>query len=208
MAIETLEKRKIELDEQNYINEYNRHKKFRNINKSVAFLIVFIILLVLTICFRISSIGFNSLEAWEVDKIELTEENLQILNDTKLNIFNGLANNKIAPKSKGTYKFSVKNKSKYDMIYNIKFEDDMKSFINMKYRLKMDNIYVKGNTDKYVSIDELDLDSIIVPKESINIYTLEWCWEDDDKNDTKVGTMKQDQYYYFKMQITSNIYEK
>ena len=208
MATDTLEKRKIGLKDQNYADEYNTHKKYRRINKSVAFLIFFIFLLILFICLKISSIGFNSLEAWEVDKIELTEENSQISNNTKLNIFNGLKNNKIAPKSSGTYRFSVKNKSNHDMIYNIKFEDDMKSFINMKYRLKMDNIFVKGNSDKYVSIDELNLESIIVPKNSINIYTLDGCWEDDDKNDTKVGTMKQDQYYYFKMQITSNIYEK
>ena len=208
MAIDIMEKRKIESNNQNNADEYSTHKKYRNINKSIVFLILFVVLLMLFICFRISSIGFNSLEAWEVDKIELTEENLQILNNTKLNIFNGLKDNKIAPKSSGTYRFSVKNKSNHDMIYNIKFEDDMKSFINMKYRLKIDNIFVKGNSDKYVSIDELNLESIIVPKNSINIYSLDWCWEDDDKNDTKVGTMKQDQYYYFKMQITSNIYEK
>ena len=110
--------------------------------------------------------------------------------------------------SKGTYRFSVKNNSNYDMIYDIKFEDDMTNYINMKYRIKIDNIYIKGNDNKYVSLDELNLENIIVPKHSINVYTLEWCWENDDENDTKIGTMKEDQYYYFKMEIFSNIYDK
>ena len=71
-------------------------------------------------CVRIANIGFNSVEAWEVDKIELTTERMQLTNKSRLNIFSGLnGSNKIAPMSKGTYRFSVKNNSNYDMIYNI-----------------------------------------------------------------------------------------
>lgn len=33
----------------------------------------------------------------------------------------------------------------------------MKHFVNMKYKLKMDNIYIKGNADNYVTLDELNL---------------------------------------------------
>ena len=206
MAIEVIERQTINAN--NKIDDFNEYKKNKRINKTIVFIIILIILLLLFICFKIANIGFNSVEAWEVDRIELTEENLQILNNTKLNIFGGLRNNKIKPMSNGSYRFSVKNKSNYDMIYNIKFEDDMRNYINMKYRLKIDNIYIKGNENTYISIDELNLESIIVPKNSINVYTLEWCWENDDENDTKVASMKDDQYYYFKLQITSNIYEK
>ncbi len=186
------------------------NKKRRKIRIIIG-IIIAIILLTILICFRLGSIGFNAFTSWEIDSIELTGENLQIENNTKLNIFGGLnsnANNKIAPMSSGTYRFSVKNKSGYDMIYNIKFEDAMDNRINMKYRLKIDNIYVRGNYDKYVSLDELDLENIIVPRDSVNIYTLEWHWESDDENDTKIGTAKDDIYYYFKLQITSNIYKK
>ena len=208
MALNILERQNIKLNNQNYIDDFNISKKSRRINKSIVFIIILIILLFLLICFKIADIGFNAVEAWEVDKIELTEENLQILNDTKLNIFSGLKNNKIKPKSSGTYRFSVKNKSNYDMIYNIRFEANMENYINIKYKLKMDNIYVKGDSNTFVSIDELDLENIIVPKQSINVYTLEWYWEDDDENDTKVASIKEDQFYNFRMQITSNIYEK
>ncbi len=63
----------------------------------------------------------------------------------------------------------------------------MKHFVNMKYKLKMDNIYIKGNADNYVTLDELNLNDIVVLKDSINIFTLEWYWEDDDELDTCVG---------------------
>lgn len=210
MAIDVLEKEKVN----DYLNEQveeiyrQEQKRERKINRVIVAIILIVILLLLVICFKIGDIGFNSIQSFEVDKIELTGENLQISNNTKLNIFSGLANNKLTPNSSGVYRFSIKNKSDYDMIYNIKFEDDMKNYVNMKYKLKIDNIYVRGNNDKYVSIDELDLDNIIVPKNSINIYTLEWTWENSDEEDTKVATMKEDQYYYFKMQIFSNIYKK
>ncbi|MBR6034364.1 MAG: hypothetical protein IKP28_06600 [Clostridia bacterium] len=115
---------------------------------------------------------------------------------------------KIAPASSGTYKFSVKNKSKYDMIYNIKFEDDMSTFINMKYRLKIDNIYIRGSNDEYVTIDKLGIENIIVPKDSINVYTLEWYWESDDEKDALAAINGFDHYYYFKLQISSNIYDR
>ncbi len=110
--------------------------------------------------------------------------------------------------SSGTYRFSVKNNSNYDMIYNIKFEHDMTNYINMKYKLKIDNIYIRGNDNDYVDINKLNVESIIVPKHSINVYTLEWKWENDNENDIKVGFNKDNQYYYFKMQIFSNIYQK
>ncbi len=209
MALEVLEKKEInsnELDELDELNKIQKNKKQRRINVLIVFIII---LLLLLICYRIATIGFNSVEAWEVDKIELTKENLQIANNTKINVFSGLnTNGKLAPMSNGTYRFSVKNNSSYDMIYNINFEHDMTNYINMKYRLKIDNIYIKGNDNEYVDIDNLNVESIIVPKHSINVYTLEWKWENDDANDIKVGMMKDDQYYYFKMQIFSNIYEK
>jgi hypothetical protein len=170
MVLETDEKEKIEFDSENQ-REPEEIRKERKISRTIVCIIILIILLMLLICYRIATIGFNSVEAWQVDKIELTEENLQIENDTKINIFSKTDDKStIAPRSKGTYRFSVKNDSNYDMIYNIKFEDDMTNYINMKYRLKIDNIYIRGNSDKYISIDELNVDSVVVPKNSINVY--------------------------------------
>ena len=188
---------------------YNEPKNKQNY--IVTLIIIILILLLLLIGFKIVYIEKNSFESWEMDQIEITRENLQILNNTKLNIFGRQKNGEkkvIAPMSSGSYRFSVKNKTDFDIIYNIKFEDDMSEFINMKYRLKIDNMYIKGDSSKYIDIDELDVFDIIAPKGSENIYTLEWYWESDDENDTKIGILKDNQYYYFKMQISSNVYQK
>jgi len=78
--------------------------------------------------------------------------------------------------------------------------------INMKYRLKIDNVYIKGNKDTYVGIEELSVQDIIVLKDSTNIFTLEWYWEDDDVNDTIVGSQKTDEQYKLNIKIEANAY--
>jgi hypothetical protein len=76
----------------------------------------------------------------------------------------------------------------------------------MKYKLKIDNVYIIGNKDNYVDIADLNVEDIIVLKDSINIYTLEWYWADDDANDTIVGSQETDQYYTLNLDIDSTKY--
>lgn len=114
----------------------------------------------------------------------------------------------IAPHSKGTYQFYLQNKANTDVIYNIKFSDEMQNFINMKYRLKLDNIYIKGNSENYVSLDELELNNTIILKDSTNIYTLEWYWDDNDKLDTFVGSQEEDNYYEISLYIETAQYKE
>lgn len=78
----------------------------------------------------------------------------------------------------------------------------------MKYKLKLDNVYIKGNEDTYQNLDNINIKEIIVPKDSINIYTLEWYWEDDDKNDTKIGEQEENQYYTLNLEINAKEYLK
>ena len=58
----------------------------------------------------------------------------------------------------------------------------------MKYRLKIDNVYIRGNTEDFIDIDNLDISDIIVLKDSINIFTLEWYWENNGEIDTMIGS--------------------
>ena len=76
--------------------------------------------------------------------------------------------------------------------------------INMKYKLKIDNIYIRGNEDEYVSIEELKVDDIVVLEDSNNIYTLEWKWVDNDIADTYVGSLKEIQTYTLKLKINAD----
>ena len=71
----------------------------------------------------------------------------------------------------------------------------------MKYKLKIDNVYICGNTNNYVEIDKLNIDNIVLMKNSTTLYSLEWYWEDNDKLDTYVGGLKTDEYYTLKFNI-------
>lgn len=186
--------------------EQKRQFSRESLKKIIYILIIIIIILILLLVWKIGRIGIDERPTsgkTYTDGIVVTEDDIGIEKDTKLNIFN---NEKfegekiIAPHSQGTYKFYIKNKSNRDINYNIKFSDEMKKFVNMKYRLKIDNIYIRGNEEGYTTIENLDVNNVTVPKDSINMFTLEWYWEDNDELDTKVGT-SDERYYTINLKI-------
>ena len=186
--------------------EQKRQFSRESLKKIIYILIIIIIILILLLVWKIGRIGIDERPTsgkTYTDGIVVTEDNIGIEKDTKLNIFN---NEKfegekiIAPHSQGTYKFYIKNKSNRDINYNIKFSDEMKKFVNMKYRLKIDNIYIRGNEEGYTTIENLDVNNVTVPKDSINMFTLEWYWEVNDELDTKVGT-SDERYYTINLKI-------
>lgn len=189
--------------------EQKRQISRESLKKIIYILIIIIIILILLLVWKIGRIGIDERPTsgkTYTDGIVVTEDDIGIEKDTKLNIFN---NEKfegkkiIAPHSQGTYKFYIKNKSNRDINYNIKFSDEMKKFVNMKYRLKIDNIYIRGNEEGYTTIENLDVNNITVPKDSINVFTLEWYWEDNDELDTKVGT-SDERYYTINLKIEAS----
>lgn len=180
-----------------------------NLKRIIYILIIIIIILIILLVWKMGRIGIDERPTSGniyTGGIEVTENDIGIEKNTKLNIFNNEKFNGekiIAPHSKGSYKFYIKNKTKADMKYNIKFSDDMKKIVNMKYKLKIDNIFIRGSEENYTSIEKIDVENITVPKDSINIFTLEWYWEDDDKFDTKVGT-SEDRYYTLNLKIEAS----
>ena len=191
-------------------------KKKKDNKKTIMCIIILILLLMFGLGYRIGKLGYKETTIspnnnLEYNSIVLLENDMQKIKNNQLNIFkNKDFNNEkiIAPHSKGTYKFYIQNKTNTDVIYNIKFSDEMQNFINMKYRLKLDNIYIKGNSENYVSLDELELSNIIILKDSTNIYTLEWYWDDNDKLDTFVGSREEDNYYEINLYIETAQYKE
>ena len=180
-------------------------------NKKTLFIILLIILLLLIylLGYKMGKIGYNSngdVPAFgeKMKIIEVSENDLELTNNSELNIF---ANEKfngesiIAPNSYGQYKFVVKNIIDEAIKYNIKFSDVMTNPVNMKYRLKIDNIYIRGNEEKFIDIEDLSVDEIVVLKDSTNVFTLEWYWADSDLEDTYVGSLETDQYYTLNLSI-------
>lgn len=191
-------------------------KKKKDNKRTIMCIIILILLLMFGLGYRIGKLGYKETTIspnnnFEYNSIILLENDMQKIKNNQLNIFkNKDFNNEkiIAPHSKGTYKFYIQNKTNTDVIYNIKFSDEMQNFINMKYRLKLDNIYIKGNSENYVSLDELELSNIIILKDSTNFYTLEWYWDDNDKLDTFVGSQEEDNYYEINLYIETDQYKE
>lgn len=191
-------------------------KQNKTKNKIIIILIIIILLLLCVLGYRIGKIGYTVKETTgpvgttgtdeNIDAIRITSEGITWGEDTRLNIFNNEKFNDekiIAPRSSGTYKFYVKNELKDNINYTINVLDDMSNFVNMKYKLKLNNVYVCGNENTYVTIDELNLDDIILTQDSTSLYTLEWYWDDDDERDTYIGSLKTDEYYTLGLKINA-----
>ena len=74
----------------------------------------------------------------------------------------------------------------------------------MKYRLKLNGVYVAGNANKWLTYDELNQYNIGLSSNTYNVYTLEWKWF-ESKNDTEVGT-NINSNYKLELKITASEY--
>ena len=139
--------------------------------------------------------------------IKVMQKNLDASVIKDLDIFkNSKFNNKkiIAPFSQGTYNFKIKNETKQNIQYNILMSEENNWDVNLKYRLKLDNVYIIGNSNTWVDIDKLNVLDIIVTDESENIYTIEWYWE-EASNDTLIGK-SQNAEYKLKINVEAKAY--
>lgn len=208
------------------IEEYELKQKRDKKEKIVLIIIIIFLLLLLLAIFKLGKIGYDPNENicinqsseekqnQDDDDDEKDKTNQIIIKDNKgpikmnsiLDIFNNFKfeNQKIiAPGSYGEYHFSIINDTNSKIVYSIKFDDIMTNKVNMKYRLKLDNSYLKGDNISYVSIEQLNISNIIALEKSNNLYTLEWYWEDDDPNDNYVGSQIEEQKYTLNVEINA-----
>ena len=225
-------------DVKNDIDELEKKHRRDNMHKIILIIIIILLLLHWFLCGRLGKIGFgdtntstiitdgnnvnldtdnsnvpdkNITGPGVIDVIELVDGDINNIKGTELNIFkNELFDGEkiIAPGSNGKYTFLVKNLTGENLTYDIDFSDSMTNPINMKYTLKIDNIYIRGNKESYVMVDDLQVDDVIVVKDSVNAFTLEWYWEHNDAMDTYVGTRKEEQSYTLDITIDSELYGK
>lgn len=193
-----------------------KQRQDRVIKIILIIIIIILLLLFLLLGSKVGKIGYNdnintSTNPNENVLIRITKDDIDIDKNESLGIFKNQkfdGEEKIAPNSTGTYQFCLKNESNNDIIYHIKFIEKASNFVNMKYKLKIDNIYIRGNEHEYVGIEELDIENVKVLKDSNNIYTIEWFWEDSDEADTFVGSKKDLQYYTLKLEINASVYNE
>lgn len=173
----------------------------KNLKKQTIF-IMFVILL--SIClilsiyllgYRLGTIGVSANITKQLDVIKITSNSVDWKESDKLQIFNdtSLNNNRIAPNSNGTYKFIVQNETSENIRYNISFLEENENNINMKFRLKIDNIYVAGNENEWINASNMNLEDVLITSNSKTMYTIEWYWK-ENKNDTEIGNKSNANY--------------
>ena len=184
----------------NFVKELELQK--RKVKRRECWIITLIIIIIFLICFfnliinRLGKIGYNPTSGEVIDTIQITENDVHIEKIEDLNIFNNIIFNgekKISPHSYGEYKFKIENTINSNITYNISMKEMNQHNINMKYKLKLDNIYIIGDSEIWKDVEDLNIKDIIVTANSRNIYTLEWYWE-DSPNDTYIGELDYAEY--------------
>lgn len=125
-------------------------------------------------------------------------ENLNIFENEKYG-----GNPIIYPGIENTYKFEFTNEKDFDVECSIKFTETNTENIPIKYKLKENGKYIKGNKSTYVNYDELDTENIIVNANSQNTYELEWKWE-ESSNDNKYGDTSKTIKYILEITVEAN----
>lgn len=106
----------------------------------------------------------------------------------------------IAPGVDGSYNFTVENESDSKFEYDVVFIEENKYNVTMVYKLKVNGNYLAGNSNEWVKYDKLNRSKMIINANSIDLYTIEWKWQ-DAPNDTEVGQTEGANY---KMNIQVN----
>ena len=168
------------------IEAYEKQRKKDRRDKIILIIIIIILLLLHLLCHKLGKIGYKKEVSTsstditanepkvEFDVVEIIEGDVTEIKDSQLNIFNNKdfdGEKIIAPGSNGSYRFCVENLVDRNIKYDIKFTDEMTNPVNMKYRLKLDNVYVVGTEEKWEDIQNLNLNNVIVTKNSANVYT-------------------------------------
>ena len=196
---------KLAQDEETIDKLISKRRRDRNIK---FILIIIIIILLFMLCILINRLGrIGSTSSDSITRITVSDDDLQITKDTELAIFDNTKfdiEDMIAPGSSGDYTFYITNVSNVDLTYDIAFSDIMSNPVNMMYKLKFNNVYICGNSEEYVDISSLNIDDIIIMADSTDMFTLEWCWIDDDEEDTKTGILSTEEsreYYTLNLSI-------
>lgn len=138
----------------------------------------------------------NEIIVDNINRFRILEETQDWTNLKELSIFNNSyyqGRPMIAPGLKGKYNFTVENYTNTKVKYNMNFKEENNYNINMVYKLKLNNLYVAGNENKWVKYEDLCIKDLIINKHTSDLYTLEWKWE-DNYNDTQIGETEGSNY--------------
>ncbi len=165
----------------------NKHARRWRILLYAIILIFIILALIVTYILNVFDMAIYN--PYETKVIDISSKDKSWYKNENINLFQNLNKNGekiIWPGEFETYSFIISNNSSQDIHYKFSMQDKNDKNINIKYRLKMNNTYIIGDENNWVSIDKMKLDNIYGLKDSKTIYALEWKWEDSD-NDTQIA---------------------
>lgn len=143
--------------------------------------------------------SFKGNEKVETNQVIIYDDDIVYKNNEakifKHSLFN-IVDNKIAPTSKNSYKFIVRNGNEFNIKYNLVMSEENNYNINMRYRLKLRGKYIIGDSDNWVKAEELQRIGILLANNSYDTYTLDWCWFESE-NDTEIGENIEANYKLF-----------
>ncbi len=127
---------------------------------------------------------------------KITEE-LTIFDDTKYNdkaiIYPGISN---------TYKFEISNTLDLNVVCEVLFEEENIENLPIKFRLKENGKYIKGDENTFVPCNQLKFNKVVGSQEE-NKYELEWKWQEGE-NDNYYGDLNKDIKYEIKLTVNAN----
>lgn len=202
----------IEQNQQNYQREQSQPNEQEKENtmperKCIVYLIILtVILLFIALFFIYDIIDRGTINASETASITFPDNEIEIVaGDASLKIFEGtkqwselkelnifdrehmhVVKGKIAPGVVDKYVYTVECYGDYSMLYNMQFSDENPHKINMKYKLRRNGEYVAGDENTWVTVEELSQVGMRIAPGTIDVFILDWKWEDAD-NDTEIG---------------------
>lgn len=128
--------------------------------------------------------------------VQVTENGISWEQLTFVNLFansDSQADGKLYPGVTGSYAFNIRNPQTYAIALNLTMSeaDHKAGAIPLLYRLKSGNDYMAGDSDTWLTADELSNSDVVLPADSHMGYTLEWEWPYESGNDgldTAIGT--------------------
>ena len=164
--------------------------KYKSKWKKLILCLVFIfVILTLMVIYILKSYNMRIYNPFETKIIQVTSESKGWYKNDNINLFKNL-NEKgekiIFPGQSGEYEFVIQNNNDVPINYSIKFYEKNIDNINIKYKLKINNVYVIGNENTYETIDKLELQDIKILDKTKSLYTIEWKWEEADNDEELV----------------------
>ncbi|MBR1748430.1 MAG: hypothetical protein IJ743_01395 [Bacilli bacterium] len=138
-------------------------------------------------------------DRYTLGKVFVDDKNGDVIYQKNLSIFENAAfkyTTKIAPGVSNVYQFVVHNSTDTPMKYSMQMYEDTEYSINLKYRLKRNDVYVIGNDDSWVSASELQTKFSRLDVADSDKYSLDWKWFDSD-NDTEIGKNMTSEYHLY-----------